>query len=109
MRESYVLSAVAVCAVATVLLRAAPFLVFKDESSTPAWVGYLGSVLPYAIMAMLTVYCLKGIRFVSPSYGLPELLGCAVVAALHIWKKNTLLSIVCGTVCYMVLVQMVFV
>ena len=109
MNELYVLTAVAVCAAVTVLLRAVPFLVFKSERSTPAWVSYLGSVLPYAIMAMLVVYCLKDVRFDSPAHGLPELIGCAVVAGLHIWKKNTLLSIVCGTVSYMLLVQLVFV
>ncbi|MCR5073245.1 MAG: branched-chain amino acid transporter permease [Clostridiales bacterium] len=109
MNESYVLAGVAVCAAVTMLIRALPFLVFKSESSTPAWVSYLGSVLPYAIMSMLVVYCLRDVRFSSPSYGLPELIGCAVVAVLHVWKSNTLLSIVCGTVTYMLLVQLIFV
>lgn len=109
MNESYVLAGVAVCAAVTMLIRALPFLVFKSQSSTPAWVSYLGSVLPYAIMSMLVVYCLKNIRISSPAYGIPELIGCAVVAVLHIWKKNTLLSIVCGTVTYMFLVQLVLV
>ena len=109
MNESYVLAGVAVCTAVTMLLRALPFLVFKSERSTPAWVSYLGSVLPYAIMSMLVVYCLRDIRISSPTYGLPELISCAVVAVLHIWKKNTLLSIVCGTVTYMLLVQLVFI
>lgn len=99
---------IAVMAVMTMLLRFLPFLVFGGGRQTPAFISYLGRVLPYAIIGMLVVFCLKGISFASWPYGLPELLACAVTAALHVWKRNTLLSIVCGTVCYMALVQLVF-
>ena len=71
-------------------------------------IAYLGKVLPFAIMGMLVVYCLKDVSFRSGSFGIPEILGCAVVALLHVWKRNTLLSIGAGTVCYMLLVQLVF-
>ena len=69
---------------------------------------YLSEVLPYAIMGMLVVYCLKDVSFTSAPFGIPEFLSCAVVAGLHIWKRNTLLSIGGGTVFYMLLVQYLF-
>ena len=74
----------------------------------PATVQYLGKVLPPAIMAILVVYCLKDINLLEGSRGLPEFLAVALVAVLHLWKKNTLLSIGAGTVFYMILVQAVF-
>lgn len=99
---------VAVVALVTAGLRFLPFLIFGEGKSTPPLVSYLGKVLPYAIMGMLVVYCLKDVQLLSGSFGIPEILGCAVVTLLHIWKRNTLLSIGVGTVCYMLLVQLVF-
>ena len=98
---------VAVVALVTIFLRFLPFLIFRNRTS-PAFVTYLGKVLPFAIMGMLMVYCLKDVSFRSGSFGIPEILGCALVALLHVWKRNTLLSIGAGTVCYMLLVQLVF-
>ncbi len=91
----------------TIGLRFLPFLIF-GERKTPKKITYLGKVLPYAIMAMLVVYCLKGISFVKAPFGLPELLGVGCVVLLHWWRRNTLISIVGGTVCYMVLIQFIF-
>ena len=99
---------IAVIALVTAALRFLPFLIFGENRQTPPLVTYLGRVLPYAIMGMLVVYCLKGVSFTSAPFGIPEAIGCAVVALLHIWKRNTLLSIGAGTVCYMLLVQFVF-
>ena len=99
---------IAVIALVTAGLRFLPFLLFRDSGKLPDWLSHLGKVLPHAIMGMLVVYCLKGISFASAPFGLPELLSCAVVVALHVWKRNTLLSIGAGTVFYMVLVQLVF-
>ena len=99
---------VAVTALVTIGLRFLPFLIFGENRKTPEIVAYLGRVLPFAIMGMLVVYCLKNMSFVSPPFGIPELIGCAVVAGLHLWKRNTLLSIGGGTLCYMLLVQFVF-
>ena len=99
---------VAVIALVTMLLRFLPFVIFSGRKTTPPFVAYLGKVLPYAIMAMLVVYCLRQIRFDAAPHGLPELIACAAVAALHLWKRNTLFSIVGGTACYMLLVQLVF-
>ena len=99
---------IAVMALVTAALRFLPFLIFGENRKTPPLIAYLGQVLPYAIMGMLVVYCLKGITFTQTPFAIPEIIGCAVVAILHIWKRNTLLSIGAGTVCYMLLVQFVF-
>lgn len=98
---------VAVVAGVTALIRFLPFVVFGGGRPTPRFIVYLAGVLPCAIMAMLVVYCLRGVDL--PTHGLPELIAAAAVVGLHLWKKNTLLSIAAGTTLYMVLVQVVFV
>ena len=97
------------CALGTMLTRFLPFLVFNPKKPTPKYIQYLGSALPGAIFGMLVVYCLRGVDLLGPTHGLPELLAGAAVVGLHLWKKNTLLSIAVGTALYMVLVQAVFV
>lgn len=99
---------IAVIALVTMALRFLPFIVFGGEKETPEFITYLGRVLPYAIMAMLVVYCLKEISLTSAPYGMPELISCALVAVLHVLKRNTLISIIGGTLCYMILIQVVF-
>ena len=99
---------IAVVALVTIALRFLPFLVFGENRRTLPLIAYLGQVLPYAIMGMLVVYCLKDVTLTTAPFGIPELIGCAVVALLHLWKRNTLLSIGAGTVCYMLLVQFIF-
>ncbi len=99
---------VALVAAVTILLRFLPFWIFGENRSTPPLIAYLGKVLPFAIMGMLVVYCLKDVSFTSAPYGIPELLCCALVAVLHVWKRSTLLSIGAGTLCYMLLVQHIF-
>lgn len=100
---------VAVVAICTFITRILPFMIFGGDKEVPATVQFLGKMLPPAIMAVLIVYCLKGVTLFSFPCGLPEFISIGVVALLHIWKRNALLSIGVGTVCYMVLVQMVFV
>lgn len=97
---------VAVMAVVTILLRFLPFLVFRNE--TPPYLVYLGKVLPPAIIGMLVIYCLKDVSLLAATFGIPELAGAACVVLLQAWKRNSLLSILAGTVIYMVLVQGVF-
>ena len=97
-----------VAVLVTMATRFLPFLIFGEKRKTPPIIEYLGTVLPCAIMGMLVVYCLKDVSFLRSPFGLPELIACAVVAVLHIWKRNSLLSIGGGTVCYMLLVQLVF-
>ena len=99
---------IAVIALVTAGLRFLPFWIFGEKRKTPPLIAYLGQILPYATMGMLVVYCLKGVDLTAAPFGIPEFLGCAVVALLHIWKRSTLLSIGAGTVCYMLLVQFVF-
>ncbi len=99
---------VAVVAAVTILLRFLPFIVFNGKAKTPKFILYLGDVLPYAIMGMLVVYCLKGVSFLSSPYGIPELVSCVLTALVYVWKRNTLLGIAVGTVCYMIFVQFVF-
>ena len=99
---------IAVAGAVTLLLRFLPFLIFGGQRETPPYIVYLGKVLPYAIIGMLVIYCLRGISFTAAANFLPELIACAVVVLAHVWKRNTLLSIISGTVCYMLLVQFVF-
>ena len=97
---------VAVAALVTIALRFAPFLIFSGQRETPPMVVYLGKVLPCAIMGMLVVYCLRGISFASAAAWLPALLASSAVVGLHIWKRSSLLSILGGTLLYMLLIRL---
>ncbi|MCI5869996.1 MAG: branched-chain amino acid transporter permease [Dorea sp.] len=92
----------------TMLTRFLPFLLFPADKPTPKYVQYLGNVLPAAVFGLLIVYCLKNVSLFSGSRGLPELISIAFVVGLHYWKRQMLLSIAGGTICYMLLVQFVF-
>ena len=92
----------------TQLTRWLPFWLFPENREPPKIVSYLGRVLPAAMMGLLVVYCLKGVSWTAAPHGVPEVLSVAVVAALHKWKGNVLLSIAGGTALYMLLVQVVF-
>lgn len=92
----------------TMLTRFLPFLLFPADKPTPKYVQYLGNVLPVAVFGLLIVYCLKNVSLFSGSHGLPELIAIAVVVGLHYWKRQMLLSIAGGTICYMLLVQFIF-
>lgn len=98
---------IACVALGTMLTRFLPFLIFPEGKEPPRIITYLGTVLPFAALGLLIVYCLKDIS-VSNGCGIPELLAILVVIFLHKWKKNTLISIAGGTVFYMILVQTVF-
>lgn len=99
---------IGVCVLATMLTRFLPFLVFSGKRPTPKYIQYLGKALPTAVFGMLVVYCLKNVNVLAGSHGLPELISIAVVVALHLWKRQMLISVAGGTVCYMLLVQLVF-
>lgn len=99
---------VAVIALVTAVIRFLPFVIFNENRKTPKIIEKLGKILPYAIMGMLVVYCMKDIDFTNSSSFLPMFIACLIVGALYIWKRNTLISIITGTVCYMVLIQTVF-
>ncbi len=108
MTDLHIWGIVAVIALVTALLRFLPFVLFNNSRKTPKIIDKLGRILPCAIMGMLVVYCMKNITFTSISGFVPMAVAGMVVALLHIWKRNTLISIICGTLCYMLLVQMVF-
>ena len=99
---------IAVVALGTMLTRFLPFLLFPAGKPTPRYVQYLGKALPGAVFGLLVIYCLKNVSLLSGSHGLPELIAILVVAGLHLWKRQMLLSIAGGTICYMLLVQLVF-
>lgn len=96
-----------VIALGTQLTRFLPFVLFPEKRTPPPYISYLGRVLPYAAMGLLVVYCLRN-AWAGAFYGLPELIAVACVAGLHVWKRNTLLSIGAGTALYMFLVQVCF-
>ncbi len=108
MSEREIWISVAIIALTTAALRFLPFLLFGGGRKTPKIINKLSRTLPLAIMGMLVVYCLKGVSLASPSGFVPALVACLVVALLHVWRRNTLVSILSGTVCYMLLVQLVF-
>ena len=108
MTLSQILISIAMMVLGTMLTRFLPFLVFSSKRPTPKYILYLGKALPGAIFSMLVVYCLKNVSLFQYSYGLPELIAIALTAGLHLWKRQILLSIAGGTVCYMLLVQLVF-
>ena len=99
---------IAVISLVTALIRVAPFILFGGERRVPKWIERLGKMLPYSIMGMLVIYCLKDVRFTSLSGFLPELIAVILTGGLYAWRRNTLLSITVGTVSYMLLVQLVF-
>lgn len=100
---------IAIMALVTALTRFLPFICFKNENKRPKMVLYLGKVLPYALMGMLVIYCLKDVEFSSYPFGTPEMLGILITAILHIVFKNSMISIFGGTIVYMVLTQFIFV
>ena len=102
------LASIAVMAAVTFLTRALPFLLFDRGDHPPKLVLYLGRVLPPAIIAMLIVYCLKGVTFTALGGWVPPLAAGLAAVLLHLWKGNDLISIFGATVLYMILVQGVF-
>jgi branched-subunit amino acid transport protein AzlD len=93
----------------TVLTRSLPFLLFPEHREIPKYIKYLADILPFTIIGMLVVYCLKDISFTQAPHAIPEAISIAIIVVLHLWKKNTLLSIGGGALFYMILVQYVFV
>lgn len=99
---------VATVVIGTMLTRFLPFMIFPAGKPTPKYIQYIGKVLPSAIFGLLIIYCLKNISIFKGSHAIPEAIAISVVIILHLWKRQMLLSIAGGTICYMLLVQMVF-
>jgi branched-subunit amino acid transport protein AzlD len=100
---------IGICALGTMITRFLPFILFQPGKKLPPFVKYLGRALPSAIFAMLVVYCIRNVNFTGGTYGIPELAGIALTTAVHIWKRQMLLSMAAGTIFYMILVQFVFI
>ena len=100
---------IAIMAILTFMTRVIPFIIFPANKKTPDYIHFLGEVLPFAIIGMLIVYCLKAVSFISFPFDLPELIAIVFIIILHLWKNSTLLSISGGTLLYMFLVQMIFI
>ena len=107
MNTTHSILLIAVMSTVVIFLRAVPFLIFRGNK-TPAFIEYIGKYLPYAIMGMLLVYCFRETPIMSSPHGMPELIAIIITAGLQVWKKQGLLSIVVGTISYMLLVQLVF-
>jgi branched-subunit amino acid transport protein AzlD len=97
---------IGLCILGTMATRFLPFLVFSENRTTPAFIQYIGKYLPSAVFGMLVIYCLKNVSFLSGTHGIPELIAIAVTVVLHKWKRQMLLSIAGGTVCYMLLLHL---
>ncbi|MBQ8174737.1 MAG: AzlD domain-containing protein [Clostridia bacterium] len=108
MDNAYTWGTVAVIALVTALIRFLPFWIFGGKRKTPRFLERLGGLLPYAIMGMLVVYCLKDVHFAEPGGFVPHLISCLVVAVVYLWQRKTLPAIVAGTLCQMFLLQVVF-
>ena len=106
MTQSHAAVLVAVMAAVTALLRFLPFLIFRGGRKTPAYISYLGDVLPQAIIGMLVIYCLKDVSFAAAPFGLPELIAAAAVVVLQVWRRSSLVSILSGTAIYMLLIRL---
>ena len=103
-----ILAIILAVSLGTQMTRWLPFLLFPESKRPPKVVLYLGKVLPPAMMGLLVVYSLRSTDLLGGSHGIPEAIAVAVTAGLHLWRRNTLLSILAGTACYMLLVQLVF-
>jgi len=106
--NTHALLQILVMAIFMFLLRCLPFVIFSKGSGKSGFLTYLGKVLPFATIGMLVVYCLKDVSLIAYPYGLPEFIAAAAVVGLHVWRKNTLLSVFSGTLFYMFLVQFIF-
>ena len=99
---------IAAVGIGTLLTRLLPFLLFPAGKETPPFVRYLGDVLPGAVFGLLVIFCLKNVSLLGDSHGIPEFVAITVTVALHLWKRQMLLSIAGGTICYMTLLQFIF-
>lgn len=107
MTQSQQIIIILIAALATVITRFLPFLIFKGKK-IPKALDYLGFALPASVFGMILVYALKDTTVLSFPFAIPEVLGLLVTSVVYLWKKNTLVSIALGTIFYMFLVQVVF-
>lgn len=99
---------IGICVLGTMIPRFLPFIIFSEDRETPAFIQYIGRYLSSAVFGMLVIYCLKNVNFIHENHGIPEFISIFVTGALHIWKRNMLISIAGGTICYMLLMHFIF-
>ncbi|MBG9368056.1 branched-chain amino acid transporter permease [Streptococcus mitis] len=97
---------IVICILATVLTRFLPFWIFKSNRPTPAYIQYLGQVLPGAIFGMMVIYSLRTVSITSSPYGLPELISLAITLLFHLWRKSMLISLAAGTLSFMIITRL---
>lgn len=100
---------IAICAISTMLTRFLPFLIFSEKRKSPKYILYIGKYLPGSVFGMLIIYCLKDISILQGSHGIPEFIAIAFTTIVHLWKRQTLLSIAGGTIFYMLLIHFIFI
>ena len=105
MNNSHAILAICIMAGITFILRSMSFVLFT-HGKTPKYISFLGKYLPFSIIGMLVIYCLNNVSLIRSPYGIPEIVAVALVALLHLWKHNTLLSILVGTIGYMLLLHL---
>lgn len=96
---------IGLCVLGTMTTRFLPFLVFRENRETPKFIQYVGNFLPSAVFGMLVVYCLRNVNILQGTHGNPEFIFILVIAGLHIWKHQMLISIAGGTICYILLLH----
>ncbi|MBQ9211716.1 MAG: AzlD domain-containing protein [Clostridia bacterium] len=106
--NSHALLVILVMGLMTLGTRILPVLIFGRGKEVPDYIMYLGRVVPYTAMGLLIIYCLKDVSLLEAPHALPEIIALAVVSGTYLWKRNSILSVVIGTVLYMFLVQSVF-
>lgn len=94
---------VALCVLGTMATRFLPFIIFSENRKTPAIIQYISKFLPSAVFGMLVIYCLRNVSLIQGNHGVPEFISIIVTAILHLWKRQMLLSIAVGTLCYMII------
>ena len=107
-RELHAMLVILIMGAVTLATRILPVLIFGRDEKVPDFILYLGKTVPYTAMGMLIIYCLKDVSVTSTPYGIPEAIALAAVTLSYLWKRNSILSVLIGTVLYMVLVQRIF-
>lgn len=106
MSTSQTLITVLIVAAVTLGTRLCSFVLFPSGKKAPAFITWLSGQLPRAVMAMLVIYCIKDVRFTTVGQWLPTLLSVGITAALHLWKRQMMISIPGGTIAYMLLIRL---
>ncbi len=109
MNDKELLITALVIAAATLIIRFLPFEIIRKSIAERKYIKFLGDMMPYSMIALLVIYCLKDVNLIKYPYGIPELISIAIIIILHIFKRNVIISIGAGTIIYMFLVQAVFV